>query len=346
VTTVQAGSPVLDSYLLNGDFAIAQVQLVRTTLASYANNSYFADQWYFQHDTGGTNIQFRNYVIGDGSEPVAYPSATAYGEIKNNSGGAAGALWLQPVEAREAAKLRGKNVVFSVNARCTATETLKVVVYEWTGTVDSASVKSLVASWSSNVPTFNTTTLTQVATGSASIGTGGWTQVTATGAVSTSCNTLIVACWVEGLNNAASVYVSEAGLYEGQSPKPYRTRPDELQLCLRHLHAFGGSTFSVVGDGFAFANNGFFAVTPLSVPLRKAPTLVATAADWQVFNSNLGTTLATATVGLATTADSTVPRDRVQFSNTVAGTPYTAGQAVLFRANNNAAALLLLDSRL
>lgn len=255
------------SSILVNPFRFAQLQ-ARATLTSYATNNYTFDQWYLQHDTGGTNVQTRVWQAGDSSPPVAFPrDASYYGQLKNNSGSAAGILLCQPLISSDTLGLRGGDYVASIAAIASAgTPTLKARVFEWTGTVDSSSSKSLVASWSGNVPTFNTTTLANLGSASQALNTSAWSDLWLSVPVGSSANNLVVAIWVEGLAAGESLYLSKSALYPGKVPlRVLQKRFDEDLLdCERFVRKSYG-TNAAPGTATPAGYLGYLATT-LSSP--------------------------------------------------------------------------------
>lgn len=273
-------------------FRLAQHQ-ARATLTSYATGAYLYDQWYLQHDTGGTDVQGRIWQAGDGSEPVSYPAgASTFGQWKNASAGAAGILITQPIEAAgpnglSTVALRGQVVTFRVLAIAgTGTPALKGRIAEWTGTANSATAKGEVASWASQVPTFNTTTRSSLGTGSVALNASTWTALTITGTVGASANNLLLSLWVEGLAAGASVYLALPSLTIGPPPAVWRPHPMDDLLCLRYYEKsqavdlapsstttpFGLRGYA--GEAVAGSGTGFWRVSqPFRAEKRIAPAV-------------------------------------------------------------------------
>ena len=213
----------------------------RATLTAYANASLTASYWLLYSSSGATNQQVRNWSQGDGSPPVAFTVlGPSYLQLKNNAGSAVGVALCQFVEANgpngvSAALLQAQQVAAAVSAvASTGTPTLKIAVREWRGSVDAPTKP--IASWTSNVPTFQTTNHASVATGSAALNTSTATQVACTGTASSSCVGLFVIVWVEGLAAGASVYLSQASLVRGAAaPAAWAPHPSDEELCGRYF---------------------------------------------------------------------------------------------------------------
>jgi hypothetical protein len=262
---------------------------VRTTLTAWANNAYGPTNWYQQTDSA--SVQCRGWLAGDSSPPVAFSGSPSYLQWKNNGAGAAGMAIVQVIEAAgpmgvSAFELRGLAVASRLLAMAsTGTPTLKCRIYEWTGTADSASAKSLVASWSGNVPTFNTTTLSNLGAGSAALNASTWTAVGAAGTVGASANNLAVIWWVEGLAAGASLYLANPFFGRGSAaPATWAAHEADEAICHRYAFAsVGGNNWPGFAPGAGMGRYTFTHPTALStvsvrfpVPMRATPgTLTA-----------------------------------------------------------------------
>lgn len=217
----------------------------RATLTGYATDGYTATNWYLQHNAGSSNVQLRNWSQGDSSPPVAFTVlGPSYLQLKNNAGAAAGVALCQFVEANgpgglAAAQLQAQQIAASIIAvASTGTPTLKIAVREWQGTVDAPTKP--VASWSGNVPTFQSTSYASVATGSGTLNTSTATTASATGTPTSSCVGLWVIVYVEGLAAGASLYLSQASLTRGSTlPSQWQPHPSDEELSQRYVFVPG-----------------------------------------------------------------------------------------------------------
>ena len=296
---LRAGSaPILTGHVLNAGGVSETVRAVnltvnpfrrfprqvRTTLTGWANNTYGPTNWYQQTDSA--SIQCRGWLAGDSSPPVAFSASPAYLQWKNNGAGAAGMAIIQVIEAAgpmgvSAFEMRSLAVASRMMAiASTGTPTLKCRIYEWTGTADSSSAKSLIASWSANVPTFNTTTLSSLGAGSAALNSSTWTAVGTNGTASSSANNLVVIWWVEGLAAGASLYLCNPFFGRGSAaPTTWAAHEDDGELCDRYVFAsVGGNNWPGYAPGAGMGRYTFTHPTGLStipirfpVPMRTTP---------------------------------------------------------------------------
>lgn len=236
--TLEINHLISPSLFVNGGLSYFQRQ-DPTVLTAFANRTYWADHWFTEHDaSGGSGVQFRRWSLDDASIPSPAPTySDTFAQIKNASASAAGILWSQVIESHNAIALRGQvmSLLGSVMAS-SGTPTLNYKVYAWSGVRDHADCKKLVSSWSSHVPTFNTTTLTALATGSIVLSSSVWQQLSAVlTAPASGARNIIVCFWVEGLAVGDSVYFTEADMYAGNINQIWNPRPigQELALCLR-----------------------------------------------------------------------------------------------------------------
>lgn len=118
--------------------------------------------------------------------------------------------------------------------------------------------------------------------------------------------------------------------------------PDEdLLKALRYTRVFGGeTTVDPVGSGLANSTTAARAFTPLTPPMRVAPTLgVSAASDWAVVDGSA------TNVALTNLSLNTATTQGVNFTCTVAS-GLTAGQGTILRAASTANARLYLHAEL
>lgn len=280
---------VSQNLLQNGSFYLNQ-RYNPSSLTTVSNGSYWADRWFTQHDaSGGSGAQFRRWQLDDASIPSPQPTyADTFAQIRNSGSSAAGILWSQPLESYLSAGLRGKTMILTASAMASSgTPTLKFKVFAWSGTRDNSGCRNLVASWSgAHAPTFNTTTLTELASGSLELSSSVWQQTSVVLSTPASgARNLTVCFWVENLAVGDSIYFSEADLRLGNLAGVWqpKTPIQELLDCQRYFFktfavdtapaqnagATGAFRF-MAGKAGAGNNNGSFAYP---VAMRSSPTL-------------------------------------------------------------------------
>ena len=292
----------MENYLIN-TFRYAQRQ-ERAALTGVATNSYSFDRWYLQHNEGSTGVNVRVWENGDSTPPASFPQSGGwYGEIRNDGVAAIGALFCQPIIATVSAALRNTKLRFSLSALAsTGSPTLKMSVFEWTGTKDHASCKNLVSSWSANAPVFNSTTLTQLATSSYALNASNWADMLVSVTTGATVNNLVVAFWVEAWTNATSIYLFRPTLGRGVVTGT-AAEHEELEACQQYYRkSYGievapGTASSTPGlhqvSAAATGNNTIRVPVGFNAPMRTTPTV--TLYD-RAGNSGKLTTIAGATL--------------------------------------------------
>jgi hypothetical protein len=236
--------------IINGDFGIAQRQVV-TTLTSYAantNRTYGPDRWGQSVQT--SSCQFA--AIDTNTSPETNMLSRYYGKWIQITG--AGKLVLSHVvESNNFMHTWGQLVRFQVKMRYSAgagiTMRLGLMQLTSSGTVDTVTNAGFISAYGSNGtdPTFpaNHTLLTPViaeggtisGSGVTCVLTSGWVRYSATFVVPSGCKNIIPMLWSNSqllVNDA--LCVGEAGLYYGSEIRDWTPKAEALELmnCQRY----------------------------------------------------------------------------------------------------------------
>jgi hypothetical protein len=282
ITDLTSGGLVDTNLLLNGGFPFWQRAAPATPTAMTDDVYNAPDRWYSLVQGAGATIN-RNAGIGTSQ----YACKIIAGGTTNRYGIA------QIIEAENSIPLRGQTVIAQcrikpVNNAGSGNRDYRIAILEWTGTADAVT-SELVADWTSGTFTtagfFAATSKTLVATAVVSAAHNTETLLSVSGAVSSSCNNLIVFVWAEDVPTHASDYVliGEAGLYIGaalQTWKPPNVT-EELLDCQRYYcksHAIEEAPADDVGTnrmaGFAWQTTSIDVQDiPFPVRMRTTPTI-------------------------------------------------------------------------
>jgi hypothetical protein len=158
----------------------------------------------------------------------------------------------QVIEASKSIPRRGKTMtaqymVKAVKNAGSGSIDMRIALLEWTGTADTITV-DLIQDWTSADYTvgaskfFANSTLTVIGTAKVTANHNADTAVSVSGAVSTSCNNLIMLIWTEDAPAHASDYivVSEAGTYKAATVQEWSPADpaDERNHCLRFCEVY------------------------------------------------------------------------------------------------------------
>ena len=220
------------------------------TLTARNDDSYGPDRWIVLTQTAAVQCQ---RIAG-----------TSYSvnqlRLKQHQAAAQRMGILQIVEAADSKQLRGQDVCFQAQVTCSANQTIRAAILEWTGAGDSVT-SDVVRDWTSGTYTPNNFFLasglavTQVSLVLPSPGMV--TTITVKATVGTSCNNLLVFIWTEGTAaQNVTLDVAEAGLYLGQATRLWQPRPiaEELELCQRYYEK---SYALDVAPGTVTVQNGY-----------------------------------------------------------------------------------------
>ena len=220
-------------FIANGGMDIFQCQ-GPSVLTNYADGAYGGpDRFFLLGNSGATDIAIQR---AGGDTGATYASI-----LQNNNGSTMFISLAQILENVDARKLRGQTVYLHARVKMSsAARTMKCAIVEWTGTADvpafgGAVGRDPVLNWASTNYTagnfFQNTSLTVTAVSSnTAVGTS-YVDLYATGAVSTSCNNLVVMFWEVG-GTAAGAYwtICEASLILGNAAQIWTGVDQALNL--------------------------------------------------------------------------------------------------------------------
>ena len=241
--------PRSDNILLNGGFDFFQRQ-APATLTARNDDTYGPDRWIVLTQTAAVQCQ---RIAGSSYSVNQF-------RLKQHQAAAQRMGVLQIVEAADSKQLRGQDVCFQAQVTCSANQTIRAAILEWTGTGDSVT-SDVVRDWTSGTYTPNNFFLasglavTQVSLVLPSPGMV--TTITVKATVGTSCNNVLVFIWTEGTAaQNVTLDVAEAGLYLGQATRLWQPRPiaEELELCQRYYEK---SYALDVAPGTVTVQNGY-----------------------------------------------------------------------------------------
>ncbi|MHB9027079.1 MAG: hypothetical protein ACYC7E_23330, partial [Armatimonadota bacterium] len=217
------GGESAPNLLDNPEFAIDQ----RGGGASrtWTDDSYQLDRWYMLNSLAGTRSVAR---IASGLHTASYAA-----RITNDTGKYGTA---QIVESVKSLPYRGRTLQLQSRVRFDSGATIYWAVLEWTGTADSVT-SDVVADWSQASKAagafFLGANLAVVATGTQAVLANTWTALSGSGAVSTSCNNLIVMIWAEV---PGQLDITETDLFAGSATRTWTPKEPAADLlnCQRY----------------------------------------------------------------------------------------------------------------
>lgn len=280
----------LENHLINGGFNFWQ-RITPATATAMTDDVYDApDRWYSLVQGAGATIN-RNAGIGTSQ----YSAKIIAGGTTNRYGIA------QIIEAENSIPLRGQTVIAQcrfkpVNNAGSGTRDYRIAILEWTGTADTVT-SELVADWTSSTFTtagfFASTTKTLVGTAVVTATHNTETVLSVSGAVSTSCNNLIVFIWTEDVPTHASDYVliGESGLYSASELQIWNAErvSDEQARCLRYYEVVPKEDAGIIGFGQCYATtNAYVHLTYSEKRIVATPTIVNPTTDFIVANASGG----------------------------------------------------------
>lgn len=289
------------NFLVNGGFDFNSRNSVTPGFVTYNDGDYSVDNWYVLTNTGAIQDAISTSHVPTNN------SAGHSGLLKNHNGTNHNIGRAQIVENARTLLLRGRTVTFQGYLDCGSTTNIRYAILEWDGTAD-APTKDVVNNWSSSTYTpgnFFISTVAVVAVGVTAATSGTVTFFSVSGDVSTSANNLYVVFWSESaLTTGVTLALSEAQLVDGADPVPWMPLPLPLERlrCVRFLQVWsstsGASVWQIQGHMYSGTHAYFVFRSP--VPMIAAPSLVATASDWEVTNTGAGVATPTA-IALGTT---------------------------------------------
>lgn len=231
----------------------------------------------------------------------------------------------QVVESFDSIPYRGRTVRFQIAVKTSTSANIRMAILEWTGTADAVT-RDVINNWTSGTYTagnFFTSTSTTVAAVSAAIPTTtSYAVKSVSGAISSSCNNLIVLVWTEGTAaQNVTLTVTEVSLTDGDVLQTWLPESIDIVLerCQRH---FWGFTALPIGFAKNTTNPYNRGCVVYPTTMRTTPTLASLpAAAFAVSTGSAGTVQ----LGAATTADAAVFSNSAANWTTDAAVTVTAG---------------------
>lgn len=330
----------MQNFLINGGFDFFQRQVAATATAR-TDDTYGPDRWYVLTQTAGINV---NQAAGDTKSKNAV-------RLTQNQAAAQRFGLAQIVESRNSLPLRGETVRFQARLNISNSQDVRIALLEWTGTADAVT-SDVVNDWTSSTYTagnfFLAANLTVTAVSeTASPSAGSWVDISVSGAVSASCNNLIVFIWVEGeAAQNVTLDLTEAGAYLTSTAQEWvpRLLSAEFVLCQRYcwsIHSDAVNLNAHVGFGEAASTTIAQIPIPLPIEMFSIPTLVATATDWEILDYSV----ARALTAIALAAAGNDGRKSLVITCTVAS-GLTAFRPYALRADGTDGRILYLTAEL
>lgn len=362
VTVSAGGSAILLSDGSNGWYSVSgSGSSSGGELANHLDNPGF-DRWERSTSTPTTAISMtdgvynspdRWYSLVQGSGATIERAAgigTAQYSAKIIAGGTTNRYGIAQVErASTSIARRGKTVTTQFRIKPTnnagsGSRDYRIAILEWTGTADTVT-KDVVNDWTSGTYTtgnfFKSTNTTLVATATTTLAHGVEGVLSVSGAVSTSCNNLIVFVWVEDVPTHASDYAqfSEAGCYDTDTAQTWRAKDPGVDSvnCLKRFISYGGTaSYEPMGVGMCYSTTLALIVTQFPVQMDDSPTIgYSNLSHW--LTRTPGGSVAPTAISINTTGLKTC-----EIAVTVAS-GLTAGQATDMFANNTTSARITFD---
>lgn len=201
----------------------------------------------------------------------------------------------QIVESVKSLPYRGRTMELQARVRCASAVTVRWAILEWTGTADSPT-SDVVNDWTSGTFTtgnfFMAANMAVVATGTQEVSANTWTAIAGNGAVSTSCNNLIVMIWSDYADSNATLDITECDLFAGSATRTWAPKDPaaDEQECLRHAFVFQSTRASGYRQGTTQVASFYDIFT---IPMRTAPSVSHNISAW-----NNGWPPATTTVAM------------------------------------------------
>lgn len=274
--------PALPNLIINGGFDFWQRQ-VATTATARSDDTYGPDRWNVLTQTAAINVE---RSTGDTNSQFA-------GKLTQNQSSAQRMGLEQILEAKDTLPLRSRAVIFQTRVKISNSQAVRCGLVEWTGTADTVT-SDVVNDWTSSDYTdggskfFVDTSFTPLATASVTPSADAWTAVSVTATVGASANNLFGVCWTEGTAaQNVTLEFTQAGLYaastsQNWNPLSVGQEYARLKRFVRGWASDATALFAGVGFGAAASTTTACIYVALDTPMRVVPTLVATAADWQL----------------------------------------------------------------
>lgn len=253
----------LGNRVINGCMRINQ-----RALASNADDTYAFDRWNILTQSGAVAAsQVTNIENG-------WPYAM---RITQSQASAQRFGTNQIVETRNSIDLRGKTVMAAASVRCSVATNVRITILEWTGTADAV-ISDSVADWTSATYTpgnfFLGTTTTLVATATVALSANTVATISASGALSSSLNNLIVLITTDSTQaQNVTLDVGKVRLTTGAAIVPFEYRPMSLELDLCRRYCLVDATQHLVDGYDAVGGAATYAYFVYAPPMRVTPTV-------------------------------------------------------------------------
>lgn len=303
---VELGNTLRENLILNSQFALrSQQSITPTTLTSYNDTDYCADQWRAMSQTA--SIQYQRTTGGQRSLYA--------GQIKQNQASAQRMGIAQPIEARISYGLSGKTVRAQARLKSSNSQAYRMAIFAHTGTTDSVPA-DIVNDWTSTDYTgapggFFKSTVSEIVGVSASTTVGAaLTDIYVTGTASTDIENFVIIIWSEGTcAQNVTLDITEVWFGEGMDAQVWMPADPVLDLlrCQRFLYVLSGASGIRIRVAIATAvtTTAANALIYPPVPMRIVPALIATAGDWDLNKAGISNTAMT-TISLSATSTESV----------------------------------------
>ncbi len=273
--------------LINGGFDFAQRQ-TPGTLTAITTDKYSADRWRISRETA--SLQYAR-VDTNGSLESGI-TGRYYGQFKQITSAGKFAIY-QPVEAINTFPLASRVVSFQCKLKASSSKTIRLglVQLNSSGTVDTINA-TVVPTWGSNStdPTLATnhariTPSAAVSNGSVSGSgiscsvTSSWQQFGGVFTMPSNAKNIIPMIWTDSQFSANdSLYVAEAGLYDGSALRAWLPRSLALEnsLCRRYCYSQVDGAFAAL----RFSTDYVFTYSVFPVQMRTTPTMTTSITGW------------------------------------------------------------------
>lgn len=326
------GAPV--NRLINGCMRVNQ-----RGLTTVSDDSYCFDRWYALTQTSTITIGQQTNIQNGWPYAIRLTQSQASAQRMGLA---------QIIESADSIDLRGQSITLSALVRMSASTTLRYAILEWTGTADVVT-SDWVLSWTSTTFTagnfFTSTSTTVAGTGSTALTANTATAVSLTASISSSANNVAVMFWTDSAQaQNVTLDLGEVQVEPGSSASTFALRDisAERQKCDRFYQNYGGdSIYEFFTAGMANSNNTAYFPMNLRNIMRTSPAIGYSAlADLTVgFQGGGAATVSAVSIGQAS-------RSKPYVVVNLSGTPLTAGDAVVFQANNTINARIGFDSEL
>jgi hypothetical protein len=263
--------------IINGDFGVWQRG---TSFASIASNVYFADRFGAANTAGGGTITFSRETFTPGTAPVSGYESAYYARLSvtSGSGSTVTGCWQKIEDVRT---LAGQTATISFWAKADSARTLSIYTVQdfgsgGSGGVVTSTTKTLTTSWARYTYTLNLASISGI-----TIGTNSYLYIAIELGAGQASGTVALDTWgwqvEEG--STATAFQTASGSIAG-----------ELALCQRYYWRFIDGVSQWVNMAAMFNASQLEFAFRFIVPMRIAPTLIASTGTSEWNFSRNGTT--------------------------------------------------------